>query len=348
MAAYYPLFDDEMKEGPIGPSGIGFKLTDDGNYDMEKKKLKNVDEPVDISDASTKSYVDLNKMELKSDIVKLQKRSLIHSEYGDFDAKNKIIGNVKDPVNGKNVVNKQYLENNALTLRQTNTVPPEDFYDLKSIPLKNLSNPRDKNDAVPKQYVDKKTKINDKKPDNQLMRNMDGFYVEYKSCNIKDTAQVIFFVSYMLSQGPKEELLGLLPPSGQTRREDIENAVQKCLEDNGIDINKIVSIAIDGARNENASAMPQANNSSQHSGLSPVEVLKSPAFFKILLLQYSIGKNIYRKNLGKIDVKKNPESIIRATQHYIHPDAEDNLDDQQHRGLKQIFITAQRLARIAK
>ncbi|CAL1290596.1 unnamed protein product [Larinioides sclopetarius] len=178
MAAYYPLFDDEMKEGPIGPSGIGFKLTDDGNYDMEKKKLKNVDEPVDISDASTKSYVDLNKMELKSDIVKLQKRSLIHSEYGDFDAKNKIIGNVKDPVNGKNVVNKQYLENNALTLRQTNTVPPEDFYDLKSIPLKNLSNPRDKNDAVPKQYVDKKTKINDKKPDNQLMKNIDGLYVE--------------------------------------------------------------------------------------------------------------------------------------------------------------------------
>ncbi|GBN70004.1 hypothetical protein AVEN_41204-1 [Araneus ventricosus] len=52
----------------------------------------------------------------------------------------------------------------------------------------------------------------------------------------------------MLSQGPKEELLGLLPLSGQTRGEDIENAVQKCLEDNGIDINKIVSIATDGAR----------------------------------------------------------------------------------------------------
>ncbi|GBN49066.1 hypothetical protein AVEN_24330-1 [Araneus ventricosus] len=52
----------------------------------------------------------------------------------------------------------------------------------------------------------------------------------------------------MSSQGPKEELLGLLLLSGQTRGEDIENAVQKCLEDNGIDINKIVSIATDGAR----------------------------------------------------------------------------------------------------
>ncbi|KAF8763846.1 hypothetical protein HNY73_021981 [Argiope bruennichi] len=57
MAAYYPLFDDEMTEGRIGPPGIGFKLTDNGDYDMEKKKLKRVDEPVEISDAATKSYV---------------------------------------------------------------------------------------------------------------------------------------------------------------------------------------------------------------------------------------------------------------------------------------------------
>ncbi|GBM76925.1 hypothetical protein AVEN_132427-1 [Araneus ventricosus] len=56
----------------------------------------------------------------------------------------------------------------------------------------------------------------------------------YESCDIKDTEQIAFFVRYMSSQGPKEELLGLLPLSGQ----DIANAVQKCLEDNGIDINK--------------------------------------------------------------------------------------------------------------
>ncbi|GBM38169.1 Protein ZBED8 [Araneus ventricosus] len=69
-----------------------------------------------------------------------------------------------------------------------------------------------------------------------------------ESCDIKDTAQVTLFVRYMSSQGPKEELLGLLPLLRQTRGEDIANAVQKCLEDNGIDINKIVSIATDGAR----------------------------------------------------------------------------------------------------
>ncbi|GBL90267.1 General transcription factor II-I repeat domain-containing protein 2A [Araneus ventricosus] len=69
-----------------------------------------------------------------------------------------------------------------------------------------------------------------------------------ESCDIKDTAQVTLFVRYMSPQGPKEELQGLLPFSGQTRGKDIANAVQKCLEDNGIDINKIVSIATDGAR----------------------------------------------------------------------------------------------------
>ncbi|GBO09685.1 hypothetical protein AVEN_34551-1 [Araneus ventricosus] len=56
-----------------------------------------------------------------------------------------------------------------------------------------------------------------------------------ESCDIKDTEQVTLFVGYMSSQGPKEELLGLLPLSGQIHEEDIANAVQKCLEDNGID-----------------------------------------------------------------------------------------------------------------
>ncbi|GBO12606.1 hypothetical protein AVEN_38440-1 [Araneus ventricosus] len=91
-----------------------------------------------------------------------------------------------------------------------------------------------------------------------------------ESCDIKDTAQVTLFVRYMLSQGPKEELLGLLPLSGQTHGEDIGNAVQKCLEDNGIDINKIVSIATDGDRsmkgiiNSSEKNKPRISNVSLH------------------------------------------------------------------------------------
>ncbi|GFT98351.1 uncharacterized protein TNCV_851011 [Trichonephila clavipes] len=51
----------------------------------------------------------------------------------------------------------------------------------------------------------------------------------------------------MSSQGSKE-LLGLLQVSEQTREEDIANAMQKCLEDNKINLNKIVSIATDEDR----------------------------------------------------------------------------------------------------
>ncbi|GBN12289.1 hypothetical protein AVEN_199459-1 [Araneus ventricosus] len=67
----------------------------------------------------------------------------------------------------------------------------------------------------------------------------------------------------MSSQGPKE-LLRFLPLSGQTRGEDMENAVQKCLEDNGIDINKIISIATDGARNMESGKLLHFKNLKQY------------------------------------------------------------------------------------
>jgi len=38
--------------------GIGFNLTDDGNYDIDGKRLTDAAEPKDNSDAPTKNYVD--------------------------------------------------------------------------------------------------------------------------------------------------------------------------------------------------------------------------------------------------------------------------------------------------
>ncbi|GLV32920.1 hypothetical protein CBL_20069 [Carabus blaptoides fortunei] len=70
-----------------------------------------------------------------------------------------------------------------------------------------------------------------------------------ESCDISDTAQVSLFVRYVSAQGPKEELFGLLPLKGQTRGEDIANAVKTYLEHTRIDLNIIISIATDGAKN---------------------------------------------------------------------------------------------------
>ncbi|GFT32246.1 transposable element Tcb1 transposase [Trichonephila clavipes] len=67
-------------------------------------------------------------------------------------------------------------------------------------------------------------------------------------CDINDTVQVSLFVRFMSHSGPKEELLGLLPLKGQTRGEDIANAVIECMHKHHIPLDKIVSIATDGAQ----------------------------------------------------------------------------------------------------
>ena len=42
--------------GPKGQPGVGYKLTPDGNYDIDGKRLTNVGEPTGDSDATTKAY----------------------------------------------------------------------------------------------------------------------------------------------------------------------------------------------------------------------------------------------------------------------------------------------------
>jgi len=41
-----------------GLPGIGFDLTDDGDFDFNGKRLTDVAEPKDKTDAATKNYVD--------------------------------------------------------------------------------------------------------------------------------------------------------------------------------------------------------------------------------------------------------------------------------------------------
>ena len=46
------------KQGPRGRPGIGFKLTSDGNYDLENKKMTNVADATANDEAVTKSQLD--------------------------------------------------------------------------------------------------------------------------------------------------------------------------------------------------------------------------------------------------------------------------------------------------
>ena len=46
------------ERGEPGLPGIGFNLTDDGNFDLDSKRLTDLADPVDDGDAATKKYVD--------------------------------------------------------------------------------------------------------------------------------------------------------------------------------------------------------------------------------------------------------------------------------------------------
>ena len=52
------------KKGDKGDPGIGFNLTDDGNFDLNGKRLTDVAGPKDNSDAATKNYLDTVKKEV--------------------------------------------------------------------------------------------------------------------------------------------------------------------------------------------------------------------------------------------------------------------------------------------
>ena len=43
--------DDNSARRPAGRDGVGFKLTDDGNYDIDGKRLTNLADSTDDSDA---------------------------------------------------------------------------------------------------------------------------------------------------------------------------------------------------------------------------------------------------------------------------------------------------------
>ena len=47
-----------IHKGPRGPAGAGFKLTSDGNYDLENKKMTNVADATANDEAVTKSQLD--------------------------------------------------------------------------------------------------------------------------------------------------------------------------------------------------------------------------------------------------------------------------------------------------
>uniref|UniRef100_A0A674PAJ3 General transcription factor II-I repeat domain-containing protein 2A-like n=2 Tax=Takifugu rubripes TaxID=31033 RepID=A0A674PAJ3_TAKRU len=68
-----------------------------------------------------------------------------------------------------------------------------------------------------------------------------------ESSDVNDIEQIALLCRYANANGPQEELIELIPLKGQTRGQDICDAVVSCLKDKGINTTHLVSVSTDGA-----------------------------------------------------------------------------------------------------
>ena len=86
-----------------GPPGIGFKLTGDGNYDIDGKRLTNVSQPIDARDVATKAYIDANKLDV---ILRDGSQNMT----GNLDMNNNKLTSLTDSTDDNDAVNLKVLK----------------------------------------------------------------------------------------------------------------------------------------------------------------------------------------------------------------------------------------------
>ena len=90
------------EKGDPGLPGIGFSLTDDGNFDIDSKRLTEVAAPIDNNDAATKEYVDNNLPAI--DFSPYLKRDGTTSMTGHLNMNNHKISDLEDATNDNDAV----------------------------------------------------------------------------------------------------------------------------------------------------------------------------------------------------------------------------------------------------
>ena len=180
-------FDHPFAKGIQGAPGVGFSLTGDGNYDMNKKRLTNVVAPSANTDAATKKYIDDNSsgsptktrltvdsnidMKDKYRILNLKSqldadepatkqysdstfldRNGSHAMVGNLNMNNKRIYNLPFPTGNNQPTTLGFPDLKYLHVAGTNKMTNNLNVDNKGII--NLRPPTDPTDATIKKYVD--------------------------------------------------------------------------------------------------------------------------------------------------------------------------------------------------
>ena len=138
-------FDHPFAKGIQGAPGVGFSLTADGNYDMNKKRLTNVGAPSANTDAATKKYVDDNSSGTPS-----TSRLTVDS---NIDMKDQFrILNLKHPVDSDEPATKQYSDSRFLDRNGSRTMIGN--LSMNNNKIIKVGTPTANDDAATKKYVD--------------------------------------------------------------------------------------------------------------------------------------------------------------------------------------------------
>ena len=109
----------KAQKGDPGLPGIGFNLTDDGNFDLDGKRLTDVADPVDNGDAATKGYVGtknsqqniaINSKAEKTDVIL---RDGSQSMNANLNLNNKKITNLANATSDGDAVNFSQLKSHT-------------------------------------------------------------------------------------------------------------------------------------------------------------------------------------------------------------------------------------------
>ena len=152
-------FDHPFAKGIQGAPGVGFSLTADGNYDMNKKRLTNVGAPSANTDAATKKYVDDNSSGTPS-----TSRLTVDS---NIDMKDRFrILNLKHPVDSDEPATKQYSDSRFLDRNGSRTMIGN--LSMNNNKIIKVGTPTANDDVATKKYVD------DSKVDGSDFLKIDG------------------------------------------------------------------------------------------------------------------------------------------------------------------------------
>ena len=153
--------------GLRGSPGVGFSLTRDGNYDMNNKKLKNVGEGVESSDAITKHHleVSLNTKADKTSLTRYVKKN--SPEVGrDLDMKGFEVKNMRlSPAGDLSASSQKYVDRKLGTkankndlndyLKLDGTSQMQGDLNMNNKRITRLPEPRLSDEPATKSYVTK-------------------------------------------------------------------------------------------------------------------------------------------------------------------------------------------------